>query len=353
MIRGLSLVALAALGAALLLVSRAPLTRAQVAAVPGVIEGEVRPGPGATVEVDGVPVQLLGLSQGAPTLQETRTAGGRFRFDLPSAGGNATYIVRAQVDGVTYLAPTPVLLSPEVPTARVGVLVYAATSERPPLTSQATGITVVFVDVNAGKVTLQREDLVLNPGTRTWLGDADGVTLRLPAPARLDNLEGEAWYEGLPAVGEFALAGSEVVTRLPFRPGVTLVTTRYTVPVDLAAPEEILSVSAALPAERLQVLVPERFARGLEAGPAAVVGSPVTIEGERLLVVESPGSVASGAALEARVRGLGGRLEPGPLAGRTGALLGALLALAIIGGGAPLVSLVAARRVPPDAVEGA
>ena len=353
MTRTTSLFALAMLCAVLALGGTAREARAQVTAASGVIEGEVRPGPGATVEVDDVPVQLLGLSHGAPTVQETRTTGGRFRFDLPSAGGNATYIVRVQVDGVTYLAPTPVLLSPELPTARVEVLVYAATSERPGLTSEATGITVVLVDVSASAVTLQREDLVVNPSTLTWLGDAEGVTLRLPARAGLGNLEGEAWYEGLPALGEFALADSEIVTRLALRPGVTLVTTRFTLPVDLTAPEETLRVGAVLPTERLQVLVPERFARSLEAGPGAVLGTPVNIEGERVLVVESPGPVEAGASLEARARGLGGRLEPGAFAGRTGATVGAVLALVIVAGGALLVSVALARRGAPDVVEGA
>ena len=101
------------------------------------------------------------------------------------------------------------------------------------------------------------------------------------------------------------------------------------------------------------MLVPERFANTLAPGPGAVVGAPVTIEGERVLVVESPGPVSAGAVLEARVRGLGGRLQPSALAGRSGAILGAALALAVIAVGALLASRVAARRVAPDAVEGA
>ena len=323
------------------------------AQTPGVIEGEVRPGPGATVDVDGVTVQLLGIREGTRTVQETRTSGGRFRFELPSVSGNATYIVRAEVEGVTYLAPTPVLLSPEVPAARVEIEVYASTTERPALTSQATGLTVVFVDVRGSQLTLQREDLVVNPTARTWVGGADGVTLHLPTLAGAQNLEGEAWYEGLPALGEFTLADSEVVARVALRPGVTLVTTRFAVPFDLTTEVESLRLQAALPADTLQLLVPQRFTRTLAAGTGGILGEPLTIEGERVLVVTSPGRVEAGAAIEARAGGLGGRLEPNALAGRTGAVLGAVLALVIIAGGAHLASRASRPAAPPVAPEGA
>jgi hypothetical protein len=327
--------------------------RAQTPPIPGVIEGEVLAGAGATVDVDNVAVQLVGLSQGARTLQETRTSGGRFRFDLPSVGGNATYIVRAEVEGVTYLAPTAVLLSPDVPSARVEIAVYPSTTERPALTSQASGVTVLFVDVRASTVLLQREDLVVNPSTRTWLGDAEGVTLRLPVGADLGSLEGEAWYDGLPALVELTPSGSEVLARVVLRPGVTLVTTRFTLPVDLNAVEASLRVTSALPAERLQVLVPERFTRRLEPGPGAVLGEPFDLEGERVLVVESAGGVEAGAVLEARPTGLGGRINPSALASRSGAFAGAALALAIIAGGAHVLSRVGGRQSSVTGVEGA
>lgn len=334
---GVLLVVLVVLGAALVSTSRAE------ADVPGLIDGDVRPGPGATVAVDDVAVQLLGMREGARTVQETRTRGGYFRFELPSVGGNATYVVRTEVEGVTYLAPTPVLLSPEVPSARVEIEVYASTTERPPLRSQATGLTVVFVDVRASAMTLQREDLVVNPSPRTWIGGTDGTTLRLPAPTGARNLQGEAWYEGLPALGEFTLASSElgpgeVVVSLPLRPGVTLVTTRFTLPVDLTAEAETLRLEAALPTEALQVLVPERFTRSLTSGVGGVLREPVTIEGESVLVVASRGPTEQGGAMEAHAGGLGGRLEPNVLAGRNGAILGAAVALAIIAGGAHLAS---------------
>jgi hypothetical protein len=323
------------------------------AQTPGVIEGVVAPGPGATASVDGVTVQLLGLRQGERTLQEARTIEGRFRFDLPTVSGNVTYIVRAEVDGVSYLAPGPVLLSPEAPVARVEITVYPSTVERPALSSAASGVTVIAVDVRAGRVTLQREDLVVNPSTRTWTGDASGPSLRLPLSAGASDFEGEAWYEGLPAGGEFALEGTEATVRLSLRPGVTLITTRYSVPVDINAPEAVFRVTSALPADRLQVLVPSRYASALLPGAGAVAGEPFSIEDERLLVVESPGPVAAGVTVEGRVRGLGGRLEPNVLAGRRGALAGATLAFVVIAAGAHLVSLATERRAAGTPVEAA
>lgn len=311
----------------------------------GVITGEVRAGEGAEVILEGVPVQLVELGREPRSLGETRAIEGRFRFEIPAVSASATYIVSASVDGVTYLASAPLLLSQELPEASTVVTVWPATSTRPALRGQLSGLTVVFVDVGTGEVTLQREDLVLNPTAAAWLGNIEGVTLHVPVPRGARSREVEAWYDGLPTTASFSGDAEEVAARVPLRPGVTLVTTRYRVVADLAAPEVNLELVAALPTDELRILAPGRFARALLPGARAVAGESITIEDERVLVVESRGAAEAGQSISARVEGLGGRIEANPLSDRRSAAFGFVVVLLIVGAGAHLASRV--RR--PDA----
>lgn len=321
------------------------------AQVPGVITGEVRAGEGAEVILEGVPVQLVELGREPRVLGETRAMDGGFRFEVPAVSASATYIVSASVDGVTYLAGTPLLLSPQLPEANTVVVVWPATSTRPALQGQLSGLTVVFVDTGTGEVTLQREDLVLNPTAAAWLGDGEGVTLRVPLPRGARGREVEAWYDGLPTTASFSGDAEEVAARVPLRPGVTLLTTRYRVIADLAASEVSLELVAALPTDELRILAPQRFARALLPGARAETGAPITIEDERVLVVESRGAAETGETIGARVQGLGGRIEANPLSDRTSAAVGFALVLGVVALGAHLASR--ARRPVADGSVGA
>ncbi len=314
------------------------------APVPGVISGMLVVGDGATVDVEGVPVQLVQLGGGSRIVGETRTEGGRYRFALDAVSANATYVVSATVEGVTYLGATPAIVSSANPEAFIDVTVWGASAQRPDLTSQLSGITVVFVDTRTGEVTIQREDLVLNPTPRSWPGDAEGVTLAVPLAAGARNIEGESWYDGLPAVGTFTQEGDVVEARVVLRPGVTLLTTRYRVTADLAAAEVPLELRTALPTDELRILAPERFARALLPGAGTTEAEPTTIEDERVFVVQSVGPAAAGELLTARVQGIGGRLEQNPLSDRTAAIVGFGAVLVAIAGGAHLASRAAAAR---------
>lgn len=317
----------------------------QSAPVPGTISGLVLPGDGAAVGVEGVLVQLVQLGGGSRIVSETRTdGGGRYRFALDSVSANSTYVVSATVEGVTYLGTTPAIVSSTNPEAFIDVTVWGSSRERPDLTSQLSGITVVFVDTRTGEVTIQREDLVLNPTPRSWAGDGEGVTVAVPLAAGARNVEGESWYDGLPAVGTFTQDGDVAEARVVLRPGVTLLTTRYQVMADLAAAEVSLELRTALPTDELRVLAPARFARALLPGRGAVQADPTSIEDERVFVVQSTGPLRAGEVLTARVQGLGGRQEQNPLSDRGAAIAAFGVVLIAIAGGAHLASRAAAAR---------
>lgn len=314
------------------------------AQTPGTISGVVRAGEGAQVSLDGVVVSLVQLGRGTRLVGETQTIEGSFRFEIPAVSANVTYVVSAVVDGVTYLGASPVVVSSELPNSTTEIVAWPATRERPPLRSQLTGLTLVFVDTRTGQVTLQREDLVLNPVAATWLGDADGVMLHLPVAAGASDIEGEAWYDGLPAGVTFSGGASDIAARGVLRPGVTLVTTRYTVQLDITAPEVAVELTAALPTDQMRILAPTRFARGLLPGARATTADPVTIEDERVFVVESVGAVDAGASIGGRVQGLGGRLEANPLSSTTSAVIGFGAVLVVVAVGAHLASQAGRRR---------
>lgn len=317
---------------------------AQAPPASGSVNGLVIAGTGSTVELEGIPVQLVELGREPRLVAEARTAGGRFHLDVPGVSANATYVASAVVDGVTYLGNPPLLLSPELPEASVEIVVWPASRVRPELHSQLTGLTVVFVDASTGEVTLQREDLVENATPATWLGDESGVTLSVPSPSGARGAEGEAWYDGLPAVATFTRAGDRVAARVPLRPGVTLVTTRFKASADLSAAEFPLQLEAALPTDEVRILAPRRFARALLPGHDARAAEPVTIEGETVLVVESTGPLVAGASIGGSIEGIGGRIEENPLSDWKTAAIGLALVFAVVAGGAHLASRATAGR---------
>ncbi len=310
------------------------------AQVAGTISGIVRPGAGSEVATSGVLVELVELREGPTVVQETRTTAGRFRFEVERVDPSITYVVRATVDGVGYLPQSPIQLSVQRPAAQVDIAVYGATTQRPELSAEISALTIVGVDRAAGTLTLQREDAVLNPSTRTWTGDADGVTVRLPALPRTLQAEGQAWFNGLPTAGDLTSSPDGIVAHVPLRPGQTMLITRYTVEADLAAAAYELRNEAALPTKQLQVMVPEHFARSVSPLRDALEAEPVEVEGQRLLVVERSRAAQAGDVVAASVTGLAAPIPAHPFTQPLGAASGA----ALVAGFAAAAGVVAMRR---------
>lgn len=308
----------------------------------GTISGTVRSGTADAPPVDGARVELITLADnGALTMQATATRDGRFEFEVP-LDASLTHVLRVLHQGVQYFATTPVLVSAGLPTAEREITVYDATAEQPDLRIESTRVVVIALDRTNAQLTLEREDLVVNPGDRTYAGDELGVTLRLPAPDGV--VAGELVSAGMPGDGTASFDGGRLAVFTPLRPGATLVVTRYVVGYDRDRDSYRLRATAPLPTGRLELHIPARFVGGVSLLGDAVRGEDDDFEGERLLVIEHPGEAISGRSVTAQLEGLAGRMAANPLTGRGGAVVATVLALLILVAATTAGRLFTSRR---------
>ena len=313
----------------------------------GTVSGSVRSGTAGATLVEGVLVQLITVAaDGAVATQETMTRDGRFEFAAP-ADASLTHLLRAMHRGVQYFAAAPVLLSAELASAEREITVYETTGEPPALRVESTVLTVLALDRVNARLTLSREDIVSNPGDRTYTGDGAGITLRLPAPEAMIEADGQLiGVEGLPDAGSFALEGGRLAMSAPLKPGQTLVVTRYVVGYDRDRDGYRLRATAPLPTARIELRVPARFVAGLRAVGDSRRAGDAELEGERVLVVKLEGEARPGQSAVADLTGLAGRNAPNPLTERGGAALGAVLALLAVAGGFALARGLRERGSP-------
>ena len=332
----LLLLALALGGAALPAAAQAP---------DGEIRGRIIQGTAGAPAPEGIPVQLiiLGGGDGLETTDTVSGAGGAFRFEVP-ADPQRTYVARVEHQGVQYLSQ-PLLLSRELPTIEIEVMIFEATREPPELRIESTLVTLLALDRAAAQLTLERVDEVLNASDRIYLGDESGVTLRLPLP------DGVAGASGAGTDSGFAIEGGVLAATITLRPGATSVVTRYVVGYDRAEDAYNLRITAPLATERMEIEVPARFIQDLEPLGESEQADARDVSGERVEVIAVSGA-RPGESVSVRLEGLAGRNAANPLAGSSGALWGALLALAVTGGGA-LLLLVARRRLGSGGEAGA
>jgi hypothetical protein len=305
----------------------------------GTISGEVRMGTAGASLSDAVAVELIALdADGGLTTQETVTSGGRFEFRVV-ADAAVTYLVRVDLDGVRYFAEQPALVSAELPSAELSIVVYAATGEQPQLLVESTTLTVIVLDRARRQLTLERQDVVVNLSDRTYTGNGGGITLRLPAP------EGVIETSGVGVDGAFTLEGGRLATSMPLRPGRTTVVTHYLVGYDPVEDRYRLRATAPLETGAIALRVPAAFAGKFELLGETRRVADIEIEGERVLVAERSGGLRPGESAVMELRGLSGRNEPNPLTERSGALAGAGIALIVLVAGFAAVHQLLGRRV--------
>ena len=318
----------------------APHAAAQDAA--GSISGTVRLGTAGSEPTSGVRVQLIELgADGSLTTQEQDVVGGAFSFAV-AADTARSYVLRTQYEGVQYLSD-PILLSEDFPTAQVELVVYTTTRERPALVLDLSVLTVIAIDRQNAQLTLIREDLVINPTDRVYIGDEGGVTLRLPLPERTLSAD------GLSDEGTFTVDGGVLATTAFIRPGATLVVTRYIVGYDRAADAYDLRLTAPVPAQQTEIHVPERFIEALEPLDGAVRAPNAEFEGEQLLVVALDGPARDGQSVRARMKGISGRNESNPLTDQPGAIIAVILAAALLAGAVAGIALLSRERAETGA----
>ena len=265
----------------------------QPPATQGSVSGIVRNGTQGVSTLDGARVQLLAIgSDGQVTSQEVEVEDGRFGF-TPPADPLVTYVLRATYQGVSYLVDPPVLLSPEFLTEQRDITVYETTAEPPALRIDSTVVSVQGLDRAQAQLTLQREDQVINPADRVYVGGADGISLRIPTPEGVIEMVDTSMVEG-----EAKLDGGTVTTTQPLKPGSNLVVTRYLVGYDQAKDAYRLRVTAPLPTQRMEIWVPDRFTDDLVPGPDAAKTGDRDMQDERWHVVERKGEATEGEGLD-------------------------------------------------------
>jgi hypothetical protein len=313
-------------------VASTPSASAQQSGATGTIRGRVIAGTaGATIE-DGLTVLLVDLAAGGVTLvSQTTIEGGRYSFEVP-ADGRIDYVALITYEDMPYFSE-PVILTAEEREASRDFTLYETTHQRPELLISLTSATVLAIDRRLGQLVIVREDVVMNPSDRVYVGDDNGVTLAIPV------LDGTIEAEGEDAVvGEYRHDGGVMLAAIPLRPGRNLLRTEYVVAYDLRTDNYRVRLTAPVPAEAMEARVPTRFVRDIRALEDASRGDDVVLtgalEGERLLLVERNEPARAGEALLAELVGLSGKRASLPLTERTGAIIGTLVALLVLGGAA-------------------
>lgn len=339
--RQLTILALLAVLATLLAAQAAASAHAQTSGgAQGRISGELVLGTdGATLGDDLVVdfIVLVGSEIGGTV--PAAVEGARFAIDVP-LDATRRYIARAVYQGVSYLG-APVAVSEAEPEVTVELPpLYETTTETPDLSIGETVVTAVALDRTTGEIGLIREDLVLNPSDRVYVGasggapeGASGVTLRLPTPERTTDALGEN------VDGEFVLQEGILTTSTPIRAlGGTAIITRYLVTYDVTDDEYVLRVTTPLPAARLVVRVPESYVRSAEVVGAGAEGAGELFEvadGDdvplRTFVLNDAGP---GDSLVVRLEGLALVRNHNPIAESPGSLIAGAVALLGIGGAA-------------------
>ncbi|MFN8583700.1 MAG: hypothetical protein U0446_00060 [Dehalococcoidia bacterium] len=303
----------------------------------GRVSGTITNGTAGAPGIADVRIQLLALTgDGKVTSTDSTAQDGRFSF-APPANPNVTYVLRATYKGVSYLIDPPILLSPELTTEEREITVYETTDVAPPLRVDSTVVSVQGLDRDLGELSLQREDQVTNPTDRVYVGSADHVTLRLPAP---DGVTGLGATEDLDA--EVRLDGLVATTTQALRPGQNLVVTRYVVGYDQGADSYRLRVTTALPTDEMQIWVPARFVNGVQAGAGAIMGANRTLQGEQWRVVQRLDAANEGDSIVASLSGLTRANESNPFLGFPGAMAASAVALTAV-----IVGVVVLSRVRP------
>jgi hypothetical protein len=298
--------------------------------VEGEIYGRLLQGTVGGPTVDAVTLQLITLdSHGVNEAVETVSKGTAFRFKVVPRAEN-TYFIRATYEDVSYMSP-PILLSSELPTAELEITVFETTTVQPKLRIDSTIATVLVLDRTNAQLTIERVDEVINPSDRVYVGNRDGVTLRLPLP------NGVVEATGVGPEGKFAQVGATMTVSIPLRPGIASVVTRYVVGYDRVSDTYTLRVTTPFSTQRMEIEVPIRFSDHLQPLSQSIRADKREVSGERVEVIEREGTARPGDSVSVRLEGLSGLNAENPLTSTAGAFVAVLVAIAVVSSGALLL----------------
>jgi hypothetical protein len=294
------------------------------AAPAGVISGTVRNGT-AGAATPTLSIQLIAVqASGQITAQTQQTSNGAFRFQAP-ADASVRYVLRTEYAGVPYLSNVPLLISKESPTNHYDLTVWETTTTRPDLRIARTVVSLEGVDTDQHRVQLRRDDVVLNPGDRVYVGGNDHRTLRVPASDGVIAVDTEQAFD---ATAD--LDGQVVVTTQPIRPGENTVATRTLATYEPNTTEYALRVIAPLATDSMEVRGPSSLVRSVRATANATGARPVDESGEHWLVARRTGAAREGEGMVVTFTGLGGVQPENPLTSVRGAAIAVGVVLAVL-----------------------
>ncbi|MCK9487189.1 MAG: hypothetical protein M0R73_10915 [Dehalococcoidia bacterium] len=309
----------------------APASHAQTGST-GTISGVVNMATsGERLDASLLAVEVIILADGGVTGTKAATVQGDTYEVQVDADADLTYVPRATYDGVPYFSGAVTLGDDK--TAARDFTVYATTQDPPDLRVADTLVTVVALDRGQSQLGFIRDDLVVNPSDRVFIGSGqERITLRYPAPE--DTLE----VAGENADGRFELEGGVVTTTTPLRPGETPVVTRYLVSYDRSEDSYTLRLTAPVATARAVLRVPEGYARALTLEGDAVRGEPQVVEvseGESVTfrVIEAT-DLGPGDGLVVTLDGFAPEVNSNVLTDSPQAIIAIALALVVLGGAA-------------------
>ncbi|MEX2375129.1 MAG: hypothetical protein WD942_06015 [Dehalococcoidia bacterium] len=274
--------------------------------------------PGTSVEL----IELLGTS--VTTRRAPVAPDGTYAFAVP-VNPEVRYVPRVEYQGVQYFG-APIILTLDAPSASVDpIVVYESTDSAPELTIRETVMTAIALDRREGQIGFIREDLVVNPDDRAYVGGADRITLRIPAPEATLDAAGEN------ADGQFALQDGILTTTTPIRAlHETALITRFLIDYDTIQDRYGIRVTVPVATDRIILRIPHDYVRhlrpegGARLGPDEMLtvasGDPVPLY---TVVLED---ARPGDSLVATLDGLAVQVNRNPIAETPGSVIASLVA---------------------------
>jgi len=248
----------------------------------GTITGRVQNGTAGGGSVAGLTVTLRHFAgmQLAEEKQATTGPDGSFAFDGLATGAQDAYILVVRYAGVEYVSPMVQLNEQAQQT--VDLTVYETTADASVVRVNSRSIVIAGASPELRVIDVMDIVIVENTGDRTYVGDANGVVLRIPLPQGAQEISPQPGFD----YGQPRLEGNVLVTTGPVPPGSHTIVLSYTVPY--TGTRATLSIGTALPTGTLRVLVREGT-YGLDSRSLIDTGT-VDVSGVtyRVLAVDAP-----------------------------------------------------------------
>ncbi len=215
----------------------------------GTIAGRVQNGTAGGGSVAGLAVTLRHFSgmQLAEERQAETAADGSFSFDGLPTGLQDAYFVVVRYAGVDYFSPM-IQLNAQ-PQQTVELTVYETTDDASVVRVNSRSLVIAGASPELRVVDVMDIVIVENTSDRTYVGDRDGVVLRIPLPEGAQEISPQPGFD----YGQPRLEGNTLLTTGPVPPGSHTLVLSYTVPY--TGTRATLSVGTAMPTGTLRVLV--------------------------------------------------------------------------------------------------